>query len=447
MKNKINDGDVLLVQEPQSETLKAVSGVDKDGKLKTVAPTAANSAEFLKIDKQSNPIENFFTNFMRQAKNPSHFRFFAVPSENVAMTSEFLGQQLKLKDDEASVAFVKNAEVHPSDYVKEQSKGYKPYDVERIDWDQFEKLGIKREALKKSGALEQMINYRKSPELMDINTQVGDINIRTQGRLSLRETEDGRIVPVIHALRNEPQLDRPFYGHTFTAEDKANLKNTGNLGRKVELLNRNTGEITPSYVSVDKLTNELVAVRADRIKMPKEIKGVELTPEQQATLAEGKELYLEGMTSKGGKKFDATVQFNADRRSIEFRFDPQQNQQQRTSQRNNSEFTIPTKLGGKELSPEDRQKLSDGGTIYVEGLKDRAGKEYNAYIKVNPEKGKLDFFRWNPDKAQSKNITPDNNSQTQVAVNSEGKNNEATKSVNEPLKQSQKRGKSKGIGM
>lgn len=444
------------MQEPQSETLKAVSGLNKDGTLRSVAANNANKAEFLKIDKQSNPIENFFTNFMRQAKNPSHFRFFAVPSENVAPTSEFLGQQLKLKDDEASVAFVRNAEVNPSDYVKEQSKGYKPYDVERIDWDQFEKLGIKRETLEKSGALEQMINYRKSPELMDINTQVGDINIRTQGRLSLRETEDGRIVPVIHALRNEPQLDRPFYGHTFTAEDKANLKNTGNLGRTVELLNRNTGEITPSYVSVDKLTNELVAVRADRIKMPKEIKGVELTPEQRATLAEGKELYLEGMTSKGGKKFDATVQFNADRRSIEFRFDPQQNQQQRTSQRN-SEFTIPTKLGGKELSPEDRQKLSDGGTIYVEGLKDRAGKEYNAYIKVNPEKGKLDFFRWNPDKAQSKSVTPDNNSQTQVAINSDGKTNEATKDIKDPLKkqqtepteqqQSQKRGKSKGLGM
>ncbi len=68
-------------------------------------------------------------------------------------------------------------------------------------------------------------------------------------------------------------------------------------------------------------------------------------------------------------------------------------------------------------------------------MKDKKGKEFNAYVKVNNEKTKLDFFKWNPDK--SKEISPDNASKTQVAVNSEGKTNEATKSVNEPLKKEQ----------
>ena len=72
-------------------------------------------------------------------------------------------------------------------------------------------------------------------------------------------------------------------------------------------------------------------------------------------------------------------------------------------------------------------------------MTDKAGEPFNAYIKVNTEKEKLDFFKWNPDKAkkQGAEVTPDNASKTQVAVNSEGKTNEATKNIKEPLKQGQ----------
>ena len=72
-------------------------------------------------------------------------------------------------------------------------------------------------------------------------------------------------------------------------------------------------------------------------------------------------------------------------------------------------------------------------------MKDKKGEEFNAYIKINDEKGKLDFYKWNPDKAQSKGaeVKPDKNSETQIAVNSEGKTNEATKGVKEPLKKNQ----------
>ena len=49
------------------------------------------------------------------------------------------------------------------------------------------------------------------------------------------------------------------------------------------------------------------------------------------------------------------------------------------------------------------------------------GQPYNAYIKFNREKGKPDFSRANPDKAQAKEIVPATESRTQVAVNSDGK--------------------------
>ena len=96
---------------------------------------------------------------------------------------------------------------------------------------------------------------------------------------------------------------------------------------------------------------------------------------------------------------------------------------------------IPSRLLGADINKEQQKDLKEHKTIYVEGMTDRKGELFNAYVKVNTKKQKLDFYPSNPDKA--KNITPDNTSKTQVAVNSEGKTNEATKNVKEPLKQGQ----------
>ncbi|MFI3306604.1 MAG: DUF3945 domain-containing protein [Rikenellaceae bacterium] len=397
MEQETKDQEVLLVKEPEVAQVRAVAGIEADGRLKTVAAERQNRTSFLKIGRGTDVLESFFSNFLRQAKEPSHFGFFKVLAEGVEQSAKSIAAAYKATatiDDEVAA---RSARINPEEYAKSQSQGYKPLDKGRIDWSQFEALGIKREAIEKSGALDEMLNFRKSPDLVNISAKLGDVQIRTQGRLSLREMADGRLIPVIHAIRHEPQLDRPLFGHTFTKEDRENLKATGNMGRVVELVNTKTGEVTSSLISVDRLTNDLVTMRADKLKIPSEIKGVKLTAEQQTKLRTGEAIYLEGMTAKSGKSFDAYVQISAERRGVEFRFDNARKQTQAQPQ----EFRIPTKLGGKEISPEDRERLKEGGTIYLEALKDRAGKEYNAYIKVSENGDKLNFYRWNPDKEQS----------------------------------------------
>ena len=47
---------------------------------------------------------------------------------------------------------------------------------------------------------------------------------------------------------------------------------------------------------------------------------MELTSEQYKDLSEGKSREVEGMLSRNGKPFDATLQVNAERRGIEFIF-------------------------------------------------------------------------------------------------------------------------------
>lgn len=444
MNEKLKDQDVLLVTEKDSTNPKVVTGLDEDGTPKTVEPKKENEPDFLKIDKHSDALENFMSNFMRQCKEPTHFHFFKVPLNGLENIVNVLNTMLKDPENPSNKKFMDEIRVLPEAFAK---KPYQAIDESRIDWNQFEKLGITKDMIDKK-SLDNMLNWQKTPMLLPIKAEIGDTIIRTDARLSLRENADGKLNLVVHAVRKEPQLDGFVYGTRLSEDDKQNLRQTGHAGRLVEIEPVKDQKMM-AFLSVDKLTNELVAVRADRIKIPNEIKGVTLNDQQKKDLGEGKAVYLEGMKSKNDKEFNATVQINADRRSLEFKFDngnkleksqnQSQNQSQQQDQSEGTKFRIPTKLLGAELSEQQQKDLKEHKTIYVTGMTDKAGEKFNAYIKVNTEKEKLDFFKWNPDKAkkQGAEVTPDNASKTQVAVNSEGKTNEATKDVKEPLKKGQ----------
>ena len=62
-----------------------------------------------------------------------------------------------------------------------------------------------------------------------------------------------------------------------------------------------------------------------------------------------------------------------------------------------AKFFVPKRLLGKELTPEQQEKFGKMETIYVTGMKDRDGQPFNAYVRMNLDRGKPDFFRYNPD--------------------------------------------------
>ena len=74
-------------------------------------------------------------------------------------------------------------------------------------------------------------------------------------------------------------------------------------------------------------------------------------------------------------------------------------------------------------------------TVLREKVPDKEGTPATIYIKFNMEKGRPFRYDTDPDKGQV--IAPSNESRTQIAVNNEGKTNEATKHIKEPLQQGQ----------
>ena len=443
MESNSNDNYVLVLEdrtavknEQESGKLSVVSGVDDKGNLKTTEAIAANQAAFLKFNNKDGLLKNFMTNFLKQFNNPTHFGLYKVLADNVEQGVDNLRTILQSREKSESKQQLAEIGISFEDYLPHQ-KNATAIDESKIDWKQLENLGLTHERLEQSGELEKMLNWQKS-NLLTIAVPIGDTTIYTEARLAFRTDDNGNIGLAIHPLRKEPQLDFPYMGYKFSPEEKEQLLATGNLGKTIEVTPKN-GEPFSAYVSIDPQTNEIIALRADRVNIPKEIKGVTLSDVQYKDLVEGKAVKVEGMTAKSGKTFNATLQVNAERKGIEFIFDNNRGfkeQQQQTQQQG-----VPHKLCGLELSEKQREALDSGRTLYLKNMVDKQGQPFNAYVRMDKDQNCPRFYKWNPDKKQEtgkgKVVAVAEEHKTQVAVNNHGKTNEATKNVKEPLKTGQ----------
>jgi len=439
------------MKDAEDGKLKAVKGVDENGKLQTVDPQQAQQGDFIKIDKNADLLENFFKNFFNQAKNPSHTGFLGMAANVLDSLIHF-----DIKEEELA-----KYRINPKDHMQqeqqtEQKSEFKQFDTNRIPESEYQKYGITPDNL--ADELKAMSYGYKSPHLVDIAPKIEGVEYPMKARLSLEEQADGSLKFVPHPYQQQVDLDKPFKGIMLPDDVKENLLATGNSGRAVELEPNGPGEKVSALVSIDKITNRLEAVPLDKINVSQTLKGVDLSPEQMEGIKSGQKVLVEAMTSKKTMgtdephKFDAYVQYNAAKGGYDFTYEgldrnryrqdnkQQQNQSQEQGQDQQNKVRIPKNLLGVDLNEKQQNSHREGQATYIQGMmKDGQGEPFNAYVKVNPEKGKLDFFKWNPDRAkkQGADVKVAEGNKTQVAVNLQGKTNEATKNVNEPLKQGQ----------
>ena len=443
MESNNSDNYVLVLEdrtevknEQEAGKLSVVSGIDDKGNLKTTEAIAANQAAFLKFNSKDGLLKNFMTNFLKQFNEPSRFGLYKVVASNVEQGVDNLRTLLQSREKDESKQQLTEMGVPFEDYFP-QKKNATAIDESKIDWKQLEHLGLSRERLEQSGELEKMLSWQKS-NLVTIAIPIGDTTIYTDARLAFRTNEQGDIGLAIHPLRKEPQLDFPYMGYKFSPEEKEQLLTTGNLGKTIEVTPKN-GEPFSAYVSIDPQTNEIIALRADRVNIPKEIKGVTLSDAQYKNLVEGKAVKVEGMTAKSGKSFNATLQVNAERKGIEFIFGDNKSLRERQEHKQTQQQGVPHKLCGLELSDKQREALDSGRTLYLKNMVDKEGNSFNAYVRMDKEQNRPRFYKWNPDKSHKNGNVEAvaEEHKTQVAVNNHGKTNEATKSVKEPLKTGQ----------
>lgn len=403
--------DIVLVLDKMELLIQAVSEINKNGKYSTVPADKEHQNSFLKIDRYATFFENFLKNFWSQLKDPTHFGLFTMKEEEfdkpeVKQAIEDLAEGKKTK---AVEDFLKKYEITPKNQTEQsinnqnseemakknqtqqpvveandqqQNNQYR-YNESMINWDQLKNFGLSREYLQERGLLDSMLKGYKTNQLVPINLNFGSAVLRTDARLSLQQSNTGEVVLAIHGIRKQPELERPYFGHIFTDEDRKNLLETGNMGRVVELKGRN-GEYIPSFISLDKMTNEVVAMRAENVYIPNEIKGVQLTDQEKNDLREGKKVYIEGMTAKSGNEFNAHIQVSAERRGIDFIFE-------------NDRIFNRTALGGVELTKQQIEDLNAGKAIFVEDMQRKDGELFSSYVKLDEATGRPNYTRYNPD--------------------------------------------------
>jgi hypothetical protein len=252
-----------------------------------------------------------------------------------------------------------------------------------IDWRQVEAHGITRDMLVQRGMFDPMMRGYKSGDLVPITANVGGTDSRYQARVSFRQEDDGRVILQTHPLRQAPDFSRPFLGHNFSEDDKINLAESGNMGRVVPLRTQNGYE--DCFVSIDKMTNQLVSARVEGAYIANEYSGVTLSDHEKQQLREGKPVYIEGMTSKAGKEFNATLQYNADRRGVEYIF-PQA-----------LKLEYGQELGKVPLTNKQVDDYNAGKAIFVEGMVSKKGEVFSSFIKRDDVSGRASYTRINPD--------------------------------------------------
>ena len=469
------DKDVLIVTDNQTGERGVVAGMNSKGNPWKLPMKKEYSQDFLRFDKNGNALDNFFSNFVRQCKEPTRFGF--------TLATEGLLERLFTGDEKAKEE-IDNNKINPADRLNKNKKTmeqnpsnnenaaqqqdsnkhqYQPINETKVDWAYIQqKWGVTRDQLEQSGDLDKMLNYGKSNLLTVHPTFEGGETLETAARLSFKKNEDGSVSLVPHLIRKEANLEQEYKGHTFTEEDKTALKNYGNMGRVVNLTDAN-GKPVPSIISIDRQTNEITDLPVRRLRIPEKIGVTPLTPQEQDLLRAGLPLKNKEIELANGRKFTATLQANVEEKGVEFvpRGTRQRNEQKQdgnqqgenqgqaqdadgdgTQKQHRPQWTDENgnikpigKWKGVEFTDQQKRDYLEGKTIKLDGVPDKQGVPSTMYLKFSPDKGRPLTYTNNPDKAVTQ--TPASESQTQVAVNSEGKTNEQTKGVKEPLKQGQ----------
>jgi hypothetical protein len=190
--------------------------------------------------------------------------------------------------------------------------------MEDIPFEKLEKAGINRNFVTRmeSQELKDFLNGFRSDKLYTVNAKINNEEYRIPAKIRLQQNENGSVDVKMHPIQRLFVPDE-FMGHKFTKQEKAALLNDRNLGKTVELTNRN-GQKDTYYLGIDSKTNELVPLRTKNIQIPDKIKGVSLSEEQKQKLAAGRKIVLDEMTGRNGKKFSASLQVDAANRNINF---------------------------------------------------------------------------------------------------------------------------------
>jgi len=189
--------DILLLANTKTKSIRVAS--DEAGKTDRFDKINHENPPFLSIDKGS-ILENFLSNYFRQSKDPTEFRFFRAPLDVVQGAASFIrdifnevpsddikdfvdeyevksvvqaqkeenNQNQSLKENKMSTDQETKTQAAPAETASKQR-----FNEAMINWEQLSQFGISRDYLEKAKLLDEMLKGYKTSKLVPIKANFG----------------------------------------------------------------------------------------------------------------------------------------------------------------------------------------------------------------------------------------------------------------------------------
>lgn len=424
VKNELSvNRNILFLQNKENKALSAIRQ-NQEGKPE-MEPLKSDMLKSLqRFDSNSNFFSAFLDQLVSQIKNPDHFAIYSVPEKLIKKVLKPLGSEVKLNltpemEDKYLIRpqnEMNHQQVHPQpeapaqevpagehpqvapqvkaeetnppentitanpETLKTETRRF-PIDENKIDWNALnKKWGITKEYLKELGVLEDLLYGRRTGKAVRIHAEAtSGERIDTDAKIEIRYGKHDELNIYMHGIKASTNLNREFFGHTFSEEDKRNLlSKDGNMGRMVNLKFPNQTESVPCLISRDKITNDLLFMPVAWIKIPDNLKGVKLSEEQKVMLKEGQAIESQNFVSKDKKTFAARVQYDVERKSLRFIYPDR--------------LKIGNTICGVKLNDKQKEELKAGKEIYLENMVRKSnGHTFSSFVRADFKQNKFDF--------------------------------------------------------
>ena len=335
---------------------------------------------------------------------------FSLKEGGYAINAEINGvkqESIKLKKEEVKAYFDKKTISN----IELASKVYEvPQKIEGI-LDVLNEIKVKD----RDQIAFELLSNGSSTGLVNLNIEFLNKDVKTKGQLILQKNEEGvyRVIPQLLRADLAQDLNHPFFGHTFTEEQKQRLLDVGHAGEVIDIRLPN-GIPIKALVSVNLLTNTVVAQPVNKVFLLGSFKHVALSEDQIQQLKNGQPCFVEGIKTKDDIEYALQIQYNVVLKKVEIL--------QNTTQIQS--------ISGKVLDDVQREKIEKGEELLLSGLFDKEGERYSAYVKVDINKlktGDITLDMVKADVQRTAQVNPTNEFSVQVEHNNQGVKREENK--------------------
>lgn len=233
-------------------------------------------------------------------------------------------------------------------------------EVQDLPWNELSQIGITQD-----GLTEEQLGALCRGDLTDslpLKLTGGDKPFIANGRLGVFRDQDGQVQYRAVLERARPDLER-YRGHRFTPEEREQLYVFGRTTQPL-ILSKPDGGQYRALCEIDPQTNVAMIIPLKAIRKKEEIAQVQISPEQMASIRQGKYVKMEGLKKKDGEVFNAYVYYSAVKDDLAIMSEGKYQSLENKLKAAFQNARVPSELFGVALTSQEQDAIKQGAFVW-----------------------------------------------------------------------------------